>query len=214
MPCCAFTPAEKWCFTAVISVTRSAASTSAGLALRPVTTTCRSLRRALQRAATTLSEIEIVVAQRDVQLVEDDEADRRVGHQFLRLGPGALGGGDVARQVLRFPGEALAHRVPDDPVAEGGESILLAGVPGALDELHDADAACHSPACAAPDPKAAVDLPLPGPVLTISRPFSIVFSATSASCTALRLAILALWRSPSLSSIVMLISPASGGRRP
>src|SRR5690606_18420476 len=50
-------------------------------------------------------------------------------------------------------------------------------------------------------PKAAVDLPLPGPVLTIRRPFSIFFSATSASCTALRLAILALWRSASLFSI-------------
>ena len=43
-------------------------------------------------------------------------------------------------------------------------------------------------------PKAAVDLPLPGPVLTISRPFSIVLEATSASCTALRFAIFALWR--------------------
>ena len=39
MPSCAFTPAAKWCFTKVISVTRSAASISCGLALRPVTTT-------------------------------------------------------------------------------------------------------------------------------------------------------------------------------
>ena len=46
-------------------------------------------------------------------------------------------------------------------------------------------------------PKAAVDLPLPLPVWTISRPFSIVLAATSASCAALRLAILALWRSAS-----------------
>ena len=50
-------------------------------------------------------------------------------------------------------------------------------------------------------PKAAVVLPLPGPVLTISRPFSTVLPATSASCTALRLAILARWRSSSFSSI-------------
>src|ERR1700727_2069140 len=46
-------------------------------------------------------------------------------------------------------------------------------------------------------PKAAVDLPLPVPVWTISKPFSIVFSATSASCTALRFAILARYRSAS-----------------
>ncbi len=49
MPACAFTPAAKWCFTSVISVTRSAASISSGLALRPVTTTCRPLRRACER---------------------------------------------------------------------------------------------------------------------------------------------------------------------
>ncbi len=54
-------------------------------------------------------------------------------------------------------------------------------------------------------------MPLPGPVLTMSRPFSvIVLPATSASCTALRLAILALWRSASLSSIASIISPACG----
>ena len=59
-------------------------------------------------------------------------------------------------------------------------------------------------------PKAAVDLPLPGPVWTISRPFSrIGFAATSASCTALRLAILALCRSSSSGSWRF---PASEGR--
>src|SRR5262249_58538559 len=46
MPGCAFTPAAKWCFTNVISVTRSAAATSSGLALRPVTTTCKPGGRA------------------------------------------------------------------------------------------------------------------------------------------------------------------------
>ena len=52
-------------------------------------------------------------------------------------------------------------------------------------------------------PKAAVDLPLPGPVWTMRSPFSIVFSATSASCTALRFAILARWRSASSTVSVM-----------
>ena len=52
IPCCAFTPAAKWCFTSPISVTRSAASTSAGGALRPVATTCRPGRRARSAATT------------------------------------------------------------------------------------------------------------------------------------------------------------------
>ena len=52
MPCCAFTPAAKWCLTSVISVTRSAAAIISGLALRPVTMICRPSRRAC-RAATT-----------------------------------------------------------------------------------------------------------------------------------------------------------------
>src|SRR4029078_246911 len=45
MPSCAFTPCAKWCFTKVISVTRSAASIIGGFALRPVTTMLRSGRR-------------------------------------------------------------------------------------------------------------------------------------------------------------------------
>src|SRR5262249_4844669 len=52
MPGWAFTPAAKWCFTSVISVTRSAASTRSGFALRPVTTTCSPDRR-LRSAVTT-----------------------------------------------------------------------------------------------------------------------------------------------------------------
>ncbi len=42
MPFCAFTPARNGCLIMVISVTRSAASISGSLALRPVTTTWRS----------------------------------------------------------------------------------------------------------------------------------------------------------------------------
>ena len=139
MPSCAFTPAAKWCFTRVISVTRSAASISSGLALRPVTTTCWSARRAFS-TATTSSMSKMVVAQRDVELVEHDQADRRVGHQFARLGPGALGRGDVARAILRLPGEAFAQRVPFDLIAEALQRGALAGLPGALAELHDAAA--------------------------------------------------------------------------
>src|SRR5690606_31949197 len=47
MPFCAVTPARNGCLTSAISVTRSAASISAGGASRPVTTTCRSGGRPL-----------------------------------------------------------------------------------------------------------------------------------------------------------------------
>src|SRR5262249_24223225 len=71
--------------------------------------------------------------------VEDDEREVLVRHQIARLAPGALGGRDVALEVLRLPGEALAHAVPFDLVAEARERIALGRMPGALDELHHAD---------------------------------------------------------------------------
>src|SRR5580700_10286065 len=90
------------------------------------------------------AEIEIVVAQRNVELVENDEGKARIGHEFARLRPGALGGRDIARAVLRVPGEALAHRVPGDLIAEADERVALGRMPRALDELHDADAVAAS----------------------------------------------------------------------
>ena len=66
-------------------------------------------------------------------------------------------------------------------------------------------------------PNAAVDFPLPGPVWTISSPFSIVLPATSASCTALRFSILARWRAASVSSLLLIgvpSRPSAGRRRP
>src|ERR1700761_4497234 len=41
-------------------------------------------------------EIEIVVAQCDVELVENQHGDVRIGHEALRRGPGPLGGRDIA----------------------------------------------------------------------------------------------------------------------
>ena len=131
MPGCAFTPAAKWCLTSVISVTRSAAASSSGLALRPVTTTCRSLAARTERGDHGV-EVEIVVAQRDIELVENDELEARIVHQFARFRPSALGRGDIAGAILRFPGETLAHRVPDDLIAELRQRVALGGVPGAL----------------------------------------------------------------------------------
>src|SRR5712691_1772927 len=84
-------------------------------------------------------EIEIFVAQRDVELVEDHETECRIAHELERLRPGALGRRDVALEVLRFPGETLPHREPRDLLAERGERVALGGMPRPLDELHDAD---------------------------------------------------------------------------
>ena len=55
MPCWALTPARNGCLTRVISVTRSATSISSGLALRPVTTMCRSRGFAFSAATTSSS---------------------------------------------------------------------------------------------------------------------------------------------------------------
>ena len=57
-----------------------------------------------------------------------------------RFRPGALRGGDVARAILRLPGEPFAHCVPGDLIAEFSERVAFCGVPGAFDELHHADA--------------------------------------------------------------------------
>ncbi len=108
-------------------MTRSAAATSSGLALRPVTTMCRSLRRAASSAITDARsrQIEIVVTQRDIELVENDKRERRIGHQLARLRPGALGRRDVAFEILRVPGEAFAHGVPGHLIAELLQRIAL-----------------------------------------------------------------------------------------
>ena len=69
------------------------------------------------------------------------------------------------------------------------------------------------PSVRSTSPKAAVDLPLPGPVLTISRPFSrSSWRRPRRPARALRFAIFAVWRSASVSSIVavIVISPCIG----
>src|SRR4029078_3894557 len=84
-------------------------------------------------------ERQVVVAKRDIQLIENDQVEALIGHQLLRLAPSALRRGDVAAEILRLPGEALAHGVPGDLIAELGQRVALGRMPGALDELHHAD---------------------------------------------------------------------------
>src|SRR5262249_5098461 len=68
------------------------------------------------------------------------EAKCRVAHEFERLRPGPLRGGDVALEILRFPGEAFAHGVPGDLISKAGEGVALCRAPSSFDELHHADA--------------------------------------------------------------------------
>src|SRR5262249_38634870 len=87
---------------------------------------------------------QMVVAQRDIELVENHERKTRVGHQLLRLGPGALSCCHVSGDILRLPGEARTHRVPRHLIAEFLKRIALRAVPATFDELHDADALASS----------------------------------------------------------------------
>jgi len=79
---------------------------------------------------------QVVIAERNVDLVEQDHAVPLIADQLLRLLPALPCGGDVAGLVLRFPGEALAHGVELAEVAKVAlDQSPLAGIPGALDEL-------------------------------------------------------------------------------
>ncbi|GEM_PF-4726409 len=55
-----------------------------------------------------LVDVEIIVAQRNVDLVERDELDLWVEDLFFRDPPACLRRRHVALAVLRLPGEALA----------------------------------------------------------------------------------------------------------
>ncbi len=74
-----------------------------------------------------------------LQLVEQQQFVGGIGHQRLGLLPGGAGGSDVAGAVLGLPGEAHAHGVDGHQLGEALEQAALAGLPAALDELHDAD---------------------------------------------------------------------------
>ena len=89
------------------------------------------------------------------------------------LRPGALGGGDVAREVLGLPGEALAHACARRPGRRSAASASRSPVCQAPLMNCTTPTRRPWPSMRSARPKAAVDLPLPGPVWTMSRPFSI-----------------------------------------
>ena len=84
-----------------------------------------------------LGQIEVVITQRDVDLVQQHHPNRGIADQLFRLLPPFLRHLDIAGLVLGFPGEALAHRVKLAQIAEIAlQQPPLAGIPGPLDELH------------------------------------------------------------------------------
>ena len=84
--------------------------------------------------------IEVIVAQHDVEFVEQHHAVAVVADQFLGALPALGGGGDVALAVLGFPGEAFAHDVQGHQFREFRQHLRLAGVPRRrFGELHDRD---------------------------------------------------------------------------
>src|SRR5258708_26770633 len=81
-----------------------------------------------------LVDVEIVITQGDVDLVEHDHAQARIGDQLPGLFPASLGSRDVAGAILGFPGKTLAHGVELAEFAEmRGQKPALAGIPRAFD---------------------------------------------------------------------------------
>ena len=55
--------------------------------------------------------VDIAIAQRDVELVQQHHAVVGIADQLFGLVPRATGGSDVAFAVLRVPGKAFAHHI-------------------------------------------------------------------------------------------------------
>ena len=85
-----------------------------------------------------LVQVEVLVAQGDVEFVEQYHVVAVVLQHALGLFPGGVGGGDVAFAVLGVPGVAFAHDVVVH-VGQVAEEGFFAGAERALDELHHAD---------------------------------------------------------------------------
>ena len=81
---------------------------------------------------------QIIVTQGDIQFVEHEKPYSRVGHEGLGLSPSRRRRRHIPFAILRLPCKTLAHGVPGELIREAGKRLPFAGLPGALDELHDA----------------------------------------------------------------------------
>lgn len=66
-------------------------------------------------------DVDVVVADRDVDFVEEDHFVGHIEDQFLGFGPSGLSHFGIAGFVLGFPGEAFAHGVERAFVSEFGQ---------------------------------------------------------------------------------------------
>ena len=84
-------------------------------------------------------DVEIIVAQHDVDLVQEHQLVVRIVDHFL--GPLPRGGcrRDIPGPVLGFPGEPLPHGGHGHEIGEPFEDGALSGFPLSLHELDDAD---------------------------------------------------------------------------
>jgi len=82
---------------------------------------------------------QVVVAQHDVELVEQHQPVGRIGDHRLGRLPRLARGGDVAGAVLGVPSEALTHCPTGHKIAESFKRHALTGGPHPLYELDDAD---------------------------------------------------------------------------
>src|SRR3546814_13642505 len=112
-----------------------------------------------------------------MEFVGDDHRIRWIGNHALHLVPRRARRGDVAAAVLRVPGKAFAHRLEFDQLGKAVERRFLA-------RRHRGLTNCTTPTflpcpiARTAMPSAADVLPLPGPVWTMTSPFSTVFAAT------------------------------------
>ncbi len=83
--------------------------------------------------------INIAIAHRDIDFIEQNHVQLATGDQLLGLAPCRLGRLNITFLVLGFPGEPFPHGVKLAGVTEmGGDQVALAGIKPALDELHHA----------------------------------------------------------------------------
>ena len=77
---------------------------------------------------------EVVVAQRNNDLVEHNQRVVTIRNQFARLCERLLGSLDIAILVLCIPSETIAHNVPVNQIREAREKLLFARLPFPFDE--------------------------------------------------------------------------------
>ena len=74
---CALMPSRKGCLISSISVTKSAASISSGLALRPVRQTCVIFGFSSNRNVNLIN-VQVIIAQGDVDFIQQNKLNARI----------------------------------------------------------------------------------------------------------------------------------------